>query len=602
MNSNIDRLSEKRLQDLIKELNLIIYDEENWINKDLWKIAEVTYSYEKETNINTTLFVKSGMLDLELYKKSSEGEKRKLLLKSKTKLENNLLEKVNQIDSALQEIELFDAFSLDKIDSELKSIFINSLLEKKMFMEYALIAIPFELEKAWIEIWFTENEKSELSEKLQWIDCELFGWKIIDNPEEVVISYEYIYDKYLRNIDKLSDQEINKFEYFLEKARHYLPIWYEYKSKEKPKLIEWKFLDYDLSKDDYILGFNILVEALEKLEHIVESNANVWSISDGPKWVQFPTSDKFKHIKFLRFFKLGNHEIETHNITDYNSRQLLWNMRWAKSTEKDEWVAMLMEQLFMYGSELYKIDEESGEQIIDINKIEISGNFIKTLMWELLENEELKEFLELSEIIDPDIISVNDRFLRLKRNNKYWVQHKDTTYIRWLLKAVLEVNKYIISDWKEWIAPEDLFLGKISFEETDSLKMIKQEKEKSGEKLNLLKPLFISDAVYYIISERLKNIDWEKVKINSLWFYKYLQEKYPIFNFTKEQIEHISRHTKENVSGLVNLLLKSISEQQFLKIPQNKVNNSILEILENQYNPKIERVRKKLHPDRKNAK
>ncbi|MDD2871256.1 MAG: hypothetical protein PHS49_04660 [Candidatus Gracilibacteria bacterium] len=338
MNSNIDRLSEKRLQDLIKELNLIIYDEENWINKDLWKIAEVTYSYEKETNINTTLFVKSGMLDLELYKKSSEGEKRKLLLKSKTKLENNLLEKVNQIDSALQEIELFDAFSLDKIDSELKSIFINSLLEKKMFMEYALIAIPFELEKAGIEIGFTENEKSELSEKLQGIDCELFGGKIIDNPEEVVISYEYIYDKYLRNIDKLSDQEINKFEYFLEKARHYLPIGYEYKSKEKPKLIEGKFLDYDLSKDDYILGFNILVEALEKLEHIVESNANVGSISDGPKGVQFPTSDKFKHIKFLRFFKLGNHEIETHNITDYNSRQLLGNMRGAKSTEKDEGV------------------------------------------------------------------------------------------------------------------------------------------------------------------------------------------------------------------------------------------------------------------------
>ncbi|MDD2871255.1 MAG: hypothetical protein PHS49_04655 [Candidatus Gracilibacteria bacterium] len=265
-------------------------------------------------------------------------------------------------------------------------------------------------------------------------------------------------------------------------------------------------------------------------------------------------------------------------------------------------VAMLMEQLFMYGSELYKIDEESGEQIIDINKIEISGNFIKTLMGELLENEELKEFLELSEIIDPDIISVNDRFLRLKRNNKYGVQHKDTTYIRGLLKAVLEVNKYIISDGKEGIAPEDLFLGKISFEETDSLKKIKQEKEKSGEKLNLLKPLFISDAVYYIISERLKSIDGEKVKINSLGFHKYLQEKYPIFNFTKEQIEHISRHTKENVSGLVNLLLKSISEQQFLKIPQNKVNNSILEILENQYNPKIERVRKKLHPDRKNAK
>jgi hypothetical protein len=42
----------------------------------------------------------------------------------------------------------------------------------------------------------------------------------------------------------------------------------------------------------------------------------------------------------------------------------------------------------------------------------------------------LKDFLFLSEIIDPDIITPEERYKRLKRNNRSGVQHKDTTYTR----------------------------------------------------------------------------------------------------------------------------------------------------------------------------
>lgn len=247
----------------------------------------------------------------------------------------------------------------------------------------------------------------------------------------------------------------------------------------------------------------------------------------------------------------------------------------------------------MYWNELYKIDDASGKQIIDIEKVEISWNFIKTLMWEILTCDELRDFLELSNKIDPDIISVYDRFYRLKRNNKNWVQHKDTTYIRWLLKAIEEINKFIISDGKEWIAPEDLFIGKISFEETKSLKKIK---EKKG--IETIKPLFISDAVFFIVSERLKN--WEKSKINWEKFYKYLQEKYPIFNFSLEQIYQVTKHTKENVAWLVNLLFRCIWGHQIKQIAW--VNKSLLWIIDKQYNPKIKRVKNKLNESRREAK
>jgi hypothetical protein len=336
------------------------------------------------------------------------------------------------------------------------------------------------------------------------------------------------------------------------------------------------------------------------MEHIVESNDSAKSISDGPKWVQFPTTKEFDYIRIIRFFRLGNHEIETHNITDYNSKQLFGNLRWAKSTEKDEWVAMLMEQLFSYWKELYKIDSD-WDQIIDIDKIGVKLNFTRTLMWELLSSEELLNFLLLCEKISPDSISPIDRFYRLKRNNKTGVQHKDTTYTRWLFKAIKEINKYIKSKWKKGINPEDLFLGKISFEETHKLKSIKEAKEKAWENIEILKPLFISDAVYFAISEKLK---WNVWNINWDDFYKYLQEKYPIFNFTKEQIKEVSHKTKRNVYWIVNILLKNISEYQLNSITQTQqnINKKLLNLVSKQYTPKIEQVREYLHPSRKNAK
>jgi hypothetical protein len=48
----------KNITEVISYYNLLIFDEKNWKQKNIWKIAEVTYSYDKETGINETLFVK----------------------------------------------------------------------------------------------------------------------------------------------------------------------------------------------------------------------------------------------------------------------------------------------------------------------------------------------------------------------------------------------------------------------------------------------------------------------------------------------------------------------------------------------------------------
>jgi hypothetical protein len=66
MENSINTLSEfnasKTLKAFIQEYSDLIFDEKIWKKKELWKTAEVTYSYIYEENntidkLNTTLFV-----------------------------------------------------------------------------------------------------------------------------------------------------------------------------------------------------------------------------------------------------------------------------------------------------------------------------------------------------------------------------------------------------------------------------------------------------------------------------------------------------------------------------------------------------------------
>ncbi len=584
------------IENLVNEWNSLIFDEEIWIKKELWKIAEVTYSYDKKTWVNITLFVKWWWLDLELFNKSDYSAREKLITKAKQNIENIIENKIDLIDSFLNKI----PDTNNKIETNLKEIFENSLIEKRNFLKYCLLALPFEIEKAWIENPIGINNQVNAEMELQAIDHELFWWEIKSNSQEAIMAYEYIYEKYRHNRAKLSPKEKSRFINYLSHMRDYLPSEYRYIKKEKPKEIDTKFLEYELNRSDYILSFNLIIEALEKLKHLVESNDEIDSISDWPNWFQIPTSEKFDSMNILRFLLLNSHETLAHNVSDHNSRQLMWNLRWSGSTEKDEWIAMLLEQLFKYWEELYKIDND-WDKIIDIKKVQINSYFSKTFAWEIFNSDQLLDFLELSEKIDTDVISPKARFDRLKRNNKTYVQHKDTTYTRWLLKAVNQINKFIKSKWKEWINPIDLFIGKISFDETYKLKSIKEEKEKNWEKIELVKPLFISDAIYFVINEKLNGNKWD---INHEKFYDYLKKKYSIFDFSLEEVKKVSYTTKSNVYAIVNVLLKNIGQQQVYSFTSDRaqINSKINSIIAGQYDWAIEHRKKRMHPSRRKAK
>lgn len=572
---NSNNLSENaNINDIIDWYNNIIFDEKIWIWEEMRKIAEVTYSYSsidpndkkkkliinwKEININTTLFCNIWWLDLKAFNSLDDEEKIIAINNASNTLQRKIQEKKAWIIKALSEVKTLESKNLK--EKYIIEIFTNSLIEKNDFLEYCLNWLPYELEKAWVEFNLTREEEIIIDEKQKKLDEKLFWWEIQNNESEVIKCYEHIFEKYEENKNNLTAKENKRYNYFLSKIKQKLPKNYKYLKKEKLKNHLDKYEKLKIQDSEYILWFNLFIEALEKLKHVTEKNEHVKSISDWPNWLQFPTTEKFKEIAVKRFLELNPHEIESHIIEDHNSSQIIWNLRWAGSTIKAEWVAILMEKFLQHWNQLFKIDEKSWKQIIDIEKLPIKNTFTYILMWEILDNEELFEFLTINEKIEPDTIEIKSRYDRLKRSNKNLVQHKDTSYIRWLFLVAEEINKFILSEWKEWVSMESLFLWKVWLKEVNKLEEIKNSEEKLWKELDILMPVFSSDAVIFAIEQREK---WKDV--NKDEFLLYLQNKYPIFDFTKEQIESISYTTKRNIVWIIDMVDNIILKDKIIKL------------------------------------
>lgn len=399
---------------------------------------------------------------------------------------------------------------------------------------------------------------------------------------------DYIIEKFEENKSKLNDDEYNRLLSYIEKAAKYSSKWYKYQKKERPINQIENLKKYTLSQKDYILWFNLFIEAFSKMDFNVETNPFVKSISDWPRWFQIPTTDKFSKFTIPRFLLLNWHENETHNISEYNSQRIIWNIRWKDSTTKDEWVGILMENMLKYWNQIFKKDEKSWKTIFDLEKLQFNSNFVKIFFWEVLDNKEFLDFLELSEKVDPDILSPIDRYFRIKRSNCNWVQHKDTTYTRWLFIAANEVNEYKLSDWKEWIDFYSLFIAKVGFQDIKKVNEIKED-----ENIETIKPMFLSDIIYFSITSRLS---WD-FEINTKNLIKYLSDKYPILDFTEDMIKNISKETLKSISWIISLTLKSIFDQE--------TNEAIIEVRSRVDNLifdwRINRAIKSLKPVRQNA-
>jgi hypothetical protein len=539
----INSMKSSSLSEVLSQYSEKIFDQEVWVEKGLWKVAEVTYSYHAETNVNETLFIKLWWLNIADYIHESEEGKRKILVTVTEKVKEILQNKIWIIDQSLQDPKLqWDLSQADRLEFE---IYKEAVLEKKDLLLYAFHALPFEWEKTGV-IWNNSIQENERIESIvRWLDRKIYWWDIKDNPEEVELSYNYIQGIYRKNKKILTREEQVFFEECIWKSEKYLPIDYEPQEDldETTPYVDSAILKKEITRKDYILGFNMSIDAFWDMGHIAKTDQNAWSISDGPYGVHFPAKKEFDSMTLERFLKLVWHEIETHTVTDQNTKWLIWNLRGAKSTEKDEWVAMLYESLFVYGAHLVEKDE-NWQSVIKPQNISINASFIRTLMWEILSSNDLKKFLEVSYKMDKDTMLPQARWMRLKRNNRDGVQHKDTTYMRGMFRAIKELNQYLKSWGTEGISPKDLFIWKISFDQTSTLGQLKTLKNK-----DTLSPLLISDAVYFMYTQRLQGnkVTWKE-------FFKYLKDKYPFLDFSEVEVTNVTQSVKKRVLGIVKII------------------------------------------------
>jgi hypothetical protein len=134
------------------------------------------------------------------------------LKKAKLQVETQINKKItliNEVLLKLQESKYNEGTSADLLEKE---IFESAVLEKLNLLEYCLISLEFEAEKAGLALEISDEEIIMLEKNIANIDSKLYGGLIRDNEDEVVISYEYLYGTYLVKKDDFSHDEHMRYE------------------------------------------------------------------------------------------------------------------------------------------------------------------------------------------------------------------------------------------------------------------------------------------------------------------------------------------------------------------------------------------------------
>ena len=497
-----------------RQLEYDIFIEEinkNIFNGELVEIIEATYAYKKITwwfFYNKTLFQDYGK-----FKYSKSLDLWKVYFCLGKKLQNKLL----QIDYYITRSEgIFSKITYDKI---LLKFLKKQLLFTKHSVEIALFWLPFEIEKAWFTIEW-DFKKIHLK-KLSSLENKNFWWNIKSKPNEVIKCYEFLKEKQTHKHLYTSEE----IEYFLQKIEPYLPTDYEYiyKKKKKPKGFLTIF-STKIHRDDYMKIFDNVFELYGLTQRTLISN--VWSIYDGEVFLEIPNKKSYEYKNIKSIIKLLLHEVMAHTINLENTKKYLWNFRGAHNLEKEEGLAILLEKSFQWET---------------LDNIDIIWSLPALLIWEICTNKEYKRYLSIF-YKDP-----NKAYLRFKRNYSQkhkWVQHKDSTYSR----GVLKIRDYLLWGWKF----QDLFLGKVSFKELQYLKSLQHIKKGIVD----IKPLFISEMLYFIIYNSYKY----KKEIWLQDFIKYMNKKYSFVDTSYFESMYQNKKIKNKIHTILLIFQKYIPD------------------------------------------
>jgi len=575
------------LWNLIDELNSTIFSNETWINNEFYKIPEITYSYIKNDTwniINKTLFVDLVWMNVSYFEElQNDIDKKQYIESFAEKLKEKINKQIEDIQKYIEKLNNIDSWN-DKVLNAKKEIILWSLKENIYYLQLALEWLDFEIEKALYWVYFKTGKKylsdEDRVKKLQKIDelnIKIFWEKISLNQEYIHWVLDYLatkYDDYKNQLEKwkisedrlLTEEEKERYNYYISKIQALSP---EYKAKIKNKpdwVIDKRFfeLNLDISQVKDVLNHNLI--AIDKQTWNMPLRAyfdkNISAFTDTARWLGIPKNQKNKSKKLYDVLRLWLHENEKHLVSEISQQTLIWNIKGAWYLEAEEWMAMLAEELFQFGENLLKdkVDKDWNKvKIIDINKISYVQSFAKTMMEEVLSDEEFYDFLYLQNKIEPDKMTVLDRYLRFKRT---WFQRKDITYTTWKIKAAKYINDIILwnIDWNL----EDLYSWKVWFKDLDKISLIKKNAENSW--IKLPKNLLFADATYYWVTQREK---WEKITKEG--FKNYLIKKYPFLkSLIDEKIDTIKFWFKKQLLWAIDNIFTEIQVDNLRKATRKK--------------------------------
>lgn len=500
-----------------KEYMLLEYDifieeiNKNIFNWDLVEIIEATYTYKKIIwgfFYNKTLFqdywgfTYSKSLDLWI-----------VYYCLWKKLQNKIL----QIDYYIGRT--LSVSSKIKYNKILLKFLKKQLLFTRNSIEIALYWLPFEMEKSWFTIKW-EDKKMNLK-KLYYLEKNNFWGSVKSQTSEVIKCYEFLKDKQKNQYKEKASQ----IQYFLDKITIFLPSEYNYKdikSKKNRKFL-WIF-NTKIHRDDYMKIFDNVFALYELPQRTLITHA--WSIYDGEKFLEIPNKKAYEYKSLKYILSLLLHEVMAHSINLENTKKYLWNFRWSHNLEKEEGLALLLEKLFQ------------GEELENIN---IIWSLPALLIWEICTNKDFKKYLSIF-YKDPEKV-----YLRFKRNYSQkhkWVQHKDSTYSRWVLK----IRDYLLNGW----AFQDLFLGKVSFQELRYLKTLQKIKKD----IKIIQPLFVAEMIYYIVY----NSEKSGIQVSIDDFIVHMNKKYPFIDTHYFKKYYLQKNIQKNINAILLILQAYIPE------------------------------------------
>jgi len=471
-------------------------------NKALVAIQEVTYAYSKTDSwkFNVTLFKDFAWLD----ETSSNWE---LITKTKQALSFKIRE-INSIISDLNWV-----WTQSEEENLKVEFLINALEYTRSLLELASVWVEFEIEKIWKtpELLTWENREKAFN-KVSELDEKIFWWKIIDNPNEVTACMDYLASFW----NEFSFDDKMFFRWIVTEINNQLWVKFDLEKickdqceveeeKTEKQLKQEEILSKEINQEDYLKIFELVLQiyGLED-DFEIRTSSNRSSIYDWPDFLEFPTSDKYKKLPLKRILELIAHEIERHMLNLKANKENIWKVEWADKLGLEEWMAILMEKIVW------------GE---NLEEIWVSKVFPRILFLELFQKDEAFDIINTLWKYDNWIWDEN-RLYRSKRNypmDKIWTQHKDTSYTR----GISQIIKYI----KSWKKIQDLFLGRIWFQDIDRIKNIPYNK--------YYYPVFVAEAIKYILFETDRYWIWEK-KEGCIDFLEYLKERYPFVDLDEK--------------------------------------------------------------------